>query len=169
MTRPGSQGASKPYTGHTFPPLRSPPPDPACITKICHVLGGKYDLPHAQTHAILLPYVLAFNSPSAPDAERRLAAAFDSDRAIDGLQSLRERLDAPRALRDIGFTEADIPAAAAAICRPSLPITPPPPRPRTSNDCCRQRGTELTRDEYGRHRAGPHDVTEVPDHFACLS
>ncbi len=39
--------------------------------KICHVLGGKYDLPHAQTHAIVLPYVLAFNAPGAPDAERR--------------------------------------------------------------------------------------------------
>ena len=60
--------------------------------KLCHVLGGKYNLPHAQTHAIVLPYVLAFNGPSAPDAERRLAAAFDSDRAIDGLQGLRERL-----------------------------------------------------------------------------
>ena len=88
--------------------------------KICHVLGGKFDLPHAQTHAIVLPYVLAFNGPAAPDAERRLAAAFDSDRAIVGLQGLRERLDAPRALRDIGFAEADIPAAAAAI----LPVVP---------------------------------------------
>jgi maleylacetate reductase len=94
--------------------------------KICHVLGGKYDLPHAQTHAIVLPYVLAFNGPSAPDAERRLAAAFDADRAIDGLQSLRERLDAPRALRDIGFTEADIPAAAAAIL-PAVPADNPTP------------------------------------------
>jgi alcohol dehydrogenase class IV len=94
--------------------------------KICHVLGGKYNLPHAQTHAIVLPYVLAFNSPSAPDAERRLAAAFDSDRAIDGLQGLRERLDAPRALRDIGFTEADIPAAATAIL-PAVPADNPTP------------------------------------------
>ena len=34
--------------------------------KICHVLGGRYDLPHAQTHAVVLPYVLAFNAPAAP-------------------------------------------------------------------------------------------------------
>ena len=92
--------------------------------KICHVLGGKYNLPHAQTHAIVLPQVLALNGPSAPDAERRLAAAFDSERAIDGLQDLRMRLDAPRALRDIGFTEADIPAAAAAIL-PTVPADNP--------------------------------------------
>ena len=32
--------------------------------KICHVLGGVYNLPHAQTHAIVLPYVLAFNAPA---------------------------------------------------------------------------------------------------------
>src|SRR6201986_3204288 len=68
--------------------------------KICHVLGGKYNLPHAQTHATVLPYVLAFNGPAAPDAERRIAAAFggagfDSDRAIDGLVALKRELNAP--------------------------------------------------------------------------
>ncbi len=89
--------------------------------KICHVLGGKYALPHAQTHAIVLPYVLALNAAAAPDAELRLAEAFDADPAIDGLQELRARLDAPKALRDIGFRQQDIPAAAAAI----LPAVPP--------------------------------------------
>jgi alcohol dehydrogenase class IV len=94
--------------------------------KICHVLGGKYDLPHAQTHAIVLPYVLALNAPAAPDAERRLAAAFDADPAIDGLQALRTRLAAPRALRDWGFRREDIPAAAAAIL-PAVPANNPTP------------------------------------------
>jgi alcohol dehydrogenase class IV len=94
--------------------------------KICHVLGGKYDLPHAQTHAIVLPYVLAFNVPAAPDAERLIAAAFDADRAIDGVQTLRTRLNAPRALRDLGFRREDIPAAAAAIL-PAVPSNNPTP------------------------------------------
>ena len=44
--------------------------------KICHVLGGRYDLPHAQTHAIMLPYVLAFNAPGAPDAARQIGRAL---------------------------------------------------------------------------------------------
>jgi len=79
--------------------------------KICHVLGGRFDLPHAQTHAIVLPYVLAFNGPSAPEAVGRLAAAFGSSTAIAGLQNLRRTLRAPHALRDIGFDEADIAAA----------------------------------------------------------
>ena len=99
--------------------------------KICHVLGGAYNLPHAQTHATVLPYVLAFNGAAAPDAERRIAAAFGTNRAIDGLQDLRRELDAPRALRDFGFTEEAIPAAAEAI----LPAVPPSnPRPVTADD-----------------------------------
>jgi alcohol dehydrogenase class IV len=99
--------------------------------KICHVLGGAYNLPHAQTHAIVLPYVLAFNGPAAPDAERRIAAAFGTNRAIDGLQDLRRELDAPHALRDYGFTDDAIPAAAEAI----LPAVPAGnPRPVTAED-----------------------------------
>ena len=95
------------------------------------MLGGAYNLPHAQTHAIVLPYVLAFNAPAVPEAERRIAGAFGTKRAIDGLQDLRRELDAPRALRDYGFTEDAIPAAADAI----LPAVPPSnPRPVTADD-----------------------------------
>ncbi|NKX52889.1 maleylacetate reductase, partial [Arthrobacter deserti] len=72
--------------------------------KICHVLGGTFNLPHAQTHATVLPYVLAFNAPAAPDADARIAAAFGTDSALDGLQALRGKLDAPKALADYGFT-----------------------------------------------------------------
>ena len=88
--------------------------------KICHVLGGRYDLPHAPTHAVVLPYVLALNGPAAPGAASRIARAFGSGTALDGLQALRRCLDAPRALRDYGFDEAEIPAAVEAI----LPVVP---------------------------------------------
>jgi maleylacetate reductase len=114
--------------------------------KICHVLGGACNLPHAQTHAIVLPYVLAFNAPAAPEAERRIAlsfgtgafgtgafgtGAFGTGTALDGLQALRQELDAPRALRDIGLIEDAIPDAADAI----LPAVPPSnPRPVTADD-----------------------------------
>jgi alcohol dehydrogenase class IV len=112
--------------------------------KICHVLGGKYNLPHAQTHATVLPYVLAFNGPAAPDAERRIAAAFggtgfgtrfgtgsSTGGALDGLVALKGELNAPRALADYGFTEDSIPEAAAAIL-PSVPASNP--RPVTAED-----------------------------------
>jgi alcohol dehydrogenase class IV len=99
--------------------------------KICHVLGGKYNLPHAQTHAIVLPYVLAFNAGAAREAASRIASSFGSKNALDGLQRLRAELGAPRALADYGFSEADVPDAAAAI----LPAVPPGnPRPVTVAD-----------------------------------
>jgi maleylacetate reductase len=99
--------------------------------KICHVLGGKYNLPHAQTHAVVLPYVLAFNGPAAPEAERRIAAAFGSATALGGLQALRQQLQAPQALGDYGFHEGSIAEAADAI----LPSVPPSnPRPVTAAD-----------------------------------
>jgi maleylacetate reductase len=81
--------------------------------KICHVLGGMFGLPHAQTHAVVLPYVMELNAPRLPD---RLADAFGPG----GLARLRAKVDAPRALRDHGFREEDIPAAVDAI----LPVVP---------------------------------------------
>lgn len=83
--------------------------------KICHVLGGTFDLPHAQTHATVLPYVLAFNAPHAPDAELRAATAFGTDTALEGLQRLREQVDAPAKLADYGFTAENIPEAVEII------------------------------------------------------
>ncbi|MFC9833288.1 maleylacetate reductase [Rhodococcus sp. NPDC127530] len=99
--------------------------------KICHVLGGAYDLPHAQTHATVLPYVLAFNAPAAPEAERRIAAAFGTHAAVAGLNALRETLDAPLALKDYGLDETQIPEAVELI----LPFVPDSnPRPVTATD-----------------------------------
>jgi alcohol dehydrogenase class IV len=89
--------------------------------KICHVLGGRYDLPHAATHAVVLPHVLALNAPHAPEAERRLAAALEAPTAVDGLDELYQRLDAPRSLRALGLREDQLADAAAAI----LPTVPP--------------------------------------------
>lgn len=92
--------------------------------KICHVLGGTFNLPHAQTHATVLPYVLAFNGPAAPDAEARISAAFGAADALSGLQDLRKRLDAPKALADYGFT-ADGIVKAVEIVLPAVPASNP--------------------------------------------
>lgn len=94
--------------------------------KICHVLGGTYNLPHAQTHATVLPYVLAFNAPFAPEADARIAAAFGSATGLEGLNRLRTVLDAPRALTDYGFTEESIPEA-VSIALPFIPADNPRP------------------------------------------
>lgn len=92
--------------------------------KICHVLGGMFNLPHAQTHAVMLPHVLAFNAPNAPEADRRIAAAFGSATATEGLRELRASLDAPRALKDYGMPESHIAKAIAPI-KAAIPLNNP--------------------------------------------
>jgi alcohol dehydrogenase class IV len=94
--------------------------------KICHVLGGMFNLPHAQTHATVLPYVLAFNAPNAPEAAGRIAAAFGSADADAGLARLRRRLDAPSALKDLGMPAEGIAKALPAI-RAAIPANNPTP------------------------------------------
>lgn len=71
--------------------------------KICHVLGGAFDLPHAQTHAIVLPHVLACNAPGTPDAARRIGSALEADDPVRGLVALSERLGVPVGLRSVGL------------------------------------------------------------------
>ncbi|GAA5110539.1 maleylacetate reductase [Haloechinothrix salitolerans] len=96
--------------------------------KICHVLGGTYNLPHAQTHAVLLPHVLAYNAPAAPEAAERIASAFGTTSAVDGLTALGRILDAPTALRNYGLRESDLDEAADL----TTPVAPPSnPRPVT--------------------------------------
>jgi alcohol dehydrogenase class IV len=83
--------------------------------KICHTLGGMFDLPHAQTHAVVLPHVLGLNGPHAPEAAQRIAAAFEAGDGLAGLVGLYTTLGAPRALRDLGMPEDGIPQAAEAV------------------------------------------------------
>ena len=73
--------------------------------RICHVLGGAYDLPHAQTHAIVLPHVLAYNAPAAPEAAERMADALGVDDAASGLRALNRQLGVPAGLRSVGLAE----------------------------------------------------------------
>ncbi|WP_329344648.1 maleylacetate reductase [Streptomyces sp. NBC_01352] len=98
--------------------------------KICHVLGGMFNLPHAQTHAVVLPYVLAFNAPHAPEAEARIAealgAVFNTRAAGAGLAALRQVLDAPKALRDYGMPEDGIAKAVGPIMK-AVPANNPTP------------------------------------------
>jgi len=81
--------------------------------KLCHVLGGTFDLPHAETHTVVLPYALAYNAPAAPDAAAAVARALDTDDAPSALRELAARLGAPRSLAELGLKEADLAVAAA--------------------------------------------------------
>ncbi|MGV9701254.1 maleylacetate reductase [Streptomyces sp. NPDC003483] len=98
--------------------------------KICHVLGGMFNLPHAATHAVVLPYVLAFNGAAAPEAEQRLASAFGTPTAGEGLALLRDRLDAPRSLQGLGMPSEGVAAAAEAVVAAAPAGNPRPVTPR---------------------------------------
>lgn len=83
--------------------------------KLCHVLGGSFGLPHAETHTVVLPYALAFNAPAAPDAAAAVARALGADDAPAALRELAARLGAPGSLAELGLKEADLAVAAAQV------------------------------------------------------
>lgn len=80
--------------------------------KLCHVLGGSFDLPHAETHTVVLPHALAYNAEAAPEAARRVAGALGVDDPARGLFDLSGRLGAPRSLRELGMAQDGIDRAA---------------------------------------------------------
>lgn len=94
--------------------------------KICHVLGGRWDLPHAETHAVVLPHVLAFNAPAIPDAAERIALAFGAESPLAGLTALGATLDAPTALSVLGLAKEDLTDAVQLIL-PVIPESNPQP------------------------------------------
>lgn len=80
--------------------------------KLCHVLGGTFGLPHAETHAVILPHVAAYNAPFAPDALGRVARALGGTDAGAALHALAAHLAAPTALRDLGMPKEGVETAA---------------------------------------------------------
>ncbi len=80
--------------------------------KLCHTLGGSFNLPHAQTHTIVLPHALAYNRQAAPNAMQRIARALGSQDAALGVYELAKRCGAPLALKDIGMSAEDVSKAA---------------------------------------------------------
>lgn len=80
--------------------------------KLCHVIGGSFDLPHAETHAAILPHAVAYNARGAPEAMARIVRALGAEEAAAGLYDLAGRLGVTRALRDLGMAESAIDQAA---------------------------------------------------------
>jgi alcohol dehydrogenase class IV len=99
--------------------------DMALHHKLCHTLGGSFNLPHAETHTIVLPHALAYNAPAAPQAMQRIATALGSDDAPATLFDLAHKLGAPVALKDIGMKREDLEKA----CDLALQNRYPNPRP----------------------------------------
>jgi maleylacetate reductase len=105
--------------------------------KLCHVLGGSFGLPHAETHAVVLPHAVAYNAPAAPAAMAVAAGALatagrgrrghgDVPGALHALVAdVMTAAGAPASLRELGLREPDVARAAElAAARPY-----PNPRP----------------------------------------
>ena len=83
--------------------------------KLCHTLGGTFNLPHAEVHTVVLPHAIRFNAEAAPAAMSRISRAIglsDGTGAASGLFDLALANRAPVALRDIGMKEQDLDLAA---------------------------------------------------------
>jgi maleylacetate reductase len=80
--------------------------------KLCHTLGGSFNLPHAEVHTVILPHAIAYNASAAPLAMVRIARALETDDAAGGLYDLARAQGAPCTLRDIGMSSTDLDRAA---------------------------------------------------------
>lgn len=79
--------------------------------KICHTLGGSFDLPHAATHAIMLPHTVGFNAAAVPEQLAPVADIFGGPPG-PALYDFAAGIGAPLSLRDLGLAEADVDRAA---------------------------------------------------------
>jgi maleylacetate reductase len=83
--------------------------------KICHFLGGRFNLPHAQTHAIVLPWATMLAARHLPQAGAVVARALGRDEPAHALRRLASELGAPTSLSEIGLREPDARMAADEI------------------------------------------------------
>lgn len=95
--------------------------------KLCHTLGGTFDMPHAQTHAAVLPHAIAYNAPAVPDAMERASRAFGGGDPAMKLYELASSLGVEMSLAKLGMPRDGVgKAAALAVANPY-----PNPRPIT--------------------------------------
>ncbi|MFM2278131.1 MAG: hypothetical protein RLZZ444_362 [Pseudomonadota bacterium] len=79
--------------------------------KICHTLGGSFDTPHAETHAVMLPHTIGFNASVVPELMAPISDIFGGTPG-QALYDFARSVGSPMALKDFGLTEADLDRAA---------------------------------------------------------
>jgi maleylacetate reductase len=84
--------------------------------KICHTLGGSFDTPHAETHAIMLPHTIGFNAAAVPKLLLPVSDIFGGTPG-QGLYGFAKSIGSPMALRDFGLSESDLDRAAEIATR----------------------------------------------------
>jgi alcohol dehydrogenase class IV len=94
--------------------------------RTCHVLGGGWKLPHAETHAAVLPHSTALVSTSAPAALARAAGMLGGSDPPVAVFGLLQRLSLPTALAALGMPEDGLDEAARRVMEVSRddPLVP---------------------------------------------
>ena len=83
--------------------------------KICHVLGGALNLPHAETHAIVLPQVVALQQRVIPDTIAGVGDALQSDDPAGALHQLTQLTGAATSLAELGMRAEDVAPTTVAV------------------------------------------------------
>jgi maleylacetate reductase len=84
--------------------------------KLCHTLGGSFNLPHAETHAVILPHSIGFNAAAAAELLAPVSAALGGSPGVT-LFDFAARLGAPMKLKELGLNESDLDRAAEIAVR----------------------------------------------------
>ncbi|WP_235905921.1 maleylacetate reductase [Pseudooceanicola pacificus] len=114
--------------------------------KLAHVIGGSFGMPHAETHAILLPHTTGFNAAATQDLLAPVAEIFGGS-VGGGLWDFAKGAGAPLRLRDLGLSEADMDRAAEIATR--APYPNPRPFDRSDIRTLLQAAWEGTRPQEG--------------------
>jgi len=88
---------------------------PSFHHKLCHVLGARFDLPHAELHAVILPWTTDLAIRSVPAAGATLASALGVEDPVAGLRDLARRLGTPTRLSELGLSRVEACRVAAAV------------------------------------------------------
>jgi alcohol dehydrogenase class IV len=89
--------------------------------KLCHTLGGTFNLPHAEVHTVVLPHATAYNRDFAPEAMKIAADALGTKDAAQGIFDLIGTIGAPRALKEIGMPADGLERAAELATQNQYP------------------------------------------------
>jgi maleylacetate reductase len=92
--------------------------------QLAHVLGGTYDLPHAELHTTLLPHVVRFLLPAAP-AANSILALITGDDPCAAIRATADLCGETRTLRELGVPKEGLSATADRV----LANPYPSPRP----------------------------------------
>ena len=94
--------------------------------RTCHVLGGGWNLPHAETHAVVLPHSTALVAARRPQAMAEVRKLLDADDPSAAVFELLIGLRLPLSLEALGLPEDALDEAARRVvdaCR-NDPIAP---------------------------------------------